>query len=73
MARIVGSELGLHFLHNSPKMVLGPRGYKTFFVLSSTEHEIFSFINVKMPTIVGILTFMSWKNSVIGLSEPEKC
>ena len=60
-----------------------PRGYKTFFVLNSTEHEISTayktkiptneevpvlslsdvlfimLINVKMPTIVGILTFMS--------------
>ena len=39
-------------------------------------------INVKMPTIVGILTFMSGivgiltfmsgKNSILGLSEPKK-
>ena len=28
-------------------------------------------INVKMP-IVGILTFMSGKNSILGLSEPSK-
>ena len=28
-------------------------------MLNSGEHEIFLFINVKMPTIVGILTFMS--------------
>ena len=51
------------------------RGYETFFMLNSTEHEISSahkflalslsdvvfimLINVKMPTIVGILTFMS--------------
>ena len=25
-----------------------------------------------MPTIVGILTFMSKKNTILGLSEPEK-
>ena len=30
-------------------------------------------INVEMPTIVGISTFMSRKNSILGLSEPEKC
>ena len=61
-----------------------PRGYKTFFMLKLTEHEISTahknfknrqikkfialslsdvvfimLINVKMPTIVGILTFMS--------------
>ena len=32
----------------------------------------FLVINVKMPTIVGILTFMSRKNNIIGLSDPEK-
>ena len=64
-----------------------PRGYKTFFILNSVEHEIlnvhkyenikkfsifqaqisldwyfFLLINVKMPTVVGILTFMNRKN-----------
>ena len=29
-------------------------------------------INVKMPTFVAILTFMSRKNSILGLSEPKK-
>ena len=48
------------------------RGYKTFFMLNSTEHEIFLLINVKMPTIVGILTFMSGKNSIPALSELKK-
>ena len=67
-----------------------PRGYKTFFMLNSTEHEISTahkklkygqmkkflalslsdvvFImltNVKMPTIVGILTFMSRINFML--------
>ena len=32
---------------------------KTFFMLNSTETEIILLMNVKMPTIVGILTFMS--------------
>ena len=49
-----------------------PQGYKTFFVLNSTEHEIFPALNVKMPTIVGILAFMSRKYSILGLSEPKK-
>ena len=44
-----------------------------FFMLISTEHEIFLLINVKMPTIVGILTFMSGQNSILILSEPDKC
>ena len=29
-------------------------------------------INVKMPTLVGILTFMSRKNSLLSLSDPGK-
>ena len=49
-----------------------PRGYKKIFMLNSTGHEIFLLINVKMPTIVGILTLMSGKNSIQGLSEPKK-
>ena len=36
-----------------------PQDYKTFSMLKSIEHEIFPTHNVKMPTIVGILTFMS--------------
>ena len=32
----------------------------------------FLLVNVKMPTVVGILTFMSGKNTILGLSEPEK-
>ena len=35
------------------------RGYKTFFMLNSAETKIYLLINVKMPTIVGILTFIS--------------
>ena len=41
-------------------------------MLNSTEHKIFLLINVKMPTIVGILRFMSGKNSILGLSEPKR-
>ena len=68
-----------------------PQGYKTFFMLNSSEHEISTadqklkyrqmkmflalslsdvvfimLINVKMPTIVGILTFMSRINFVLS-------
>ena len=32
----------------------------------------FMLMNVKMPTIVGILTFMSRKNFVLSLVEHEK-
>ena len=56
----------------SSALTLG-RGYKTFFMLNSTEHEIFfQLINVKMPTVVGILTCMSGKNTILGLIEPKK-
>ena len=48
-----------------------PRGYKTFLMLNSTEHEIFPAQIVKLPTVVGILTFMSGKNSILGLSGPK--
>ena len=41
-------------------------------MLNSIEHDFFLLINVEMPTIVAILTFMSRKNSILGLSEPEK-
>ena len=30
-------------------------------------------INVEIPTTVGISTLMSMKNSILGLSEAEKC
>ena len=39
------------------------RGYKTFFILNSAEHEFILLINVKMPTIVGILTFIGMINT----------
>ena len=45
---------------------------KQIFMLNSAEHEIFLFINVKMPTTVGILPFMSRKNNILCLSECEK-
>ena len=35
--------------------------------------KFFLLINVKMPTIVGILIFMSRKNSILSLPEPENC
>ena len=68
----VSSPQSFFLVNNSLCVSSRPRGYKTFSMLNSTEHEIFLLINVKMPTIVGILTFMSRKNSIIGLSELEK-
>ena len=45
------------------------------FILGSdkTRMLFFPLINVKMPTIVGILSFMGRKNTILGLFKPEKC
>ena len=47
-----------------------PRGYKNS---CSTQVTItfFLLINVKMSSIVGILTFINRQNSILRLSEPE--
>ena len=45
---------------------------KLFSFSTQLSMKIFLLINVKMPTIVGILTFMSRKNSILCLSESEK-
>ena len=49
-------------------MKSGPEVIKL--ISSSTQLSIkfFLLINVKMPTVVGILTFMSRKNSILGLT-----
>ena len=38
-----------------------PRGYKTFFMLSSTEREIFLLINVKMPNNCWNFNIYEWE------------
>ena len=50
----------------------GPEVIKLFSCSTQLSMKFFPLINVKMPTIVGILTFMSGKNSILGLSEPIK-
>ena len=40
-----------------------PRGYKTFLCSTQLSMKIILLINVKMPTIVGILTFISRINT----------
>ena len=50
----------------------GPEVIKLFSCSAQLSMKFFLFINVKMPKIVGILTFMSGKNSILGLSEPKK-
>ena len=51
-----------------PQKAIWPRGYKDFFHFHAL---FFLLIDVKMPTIVGILTYMSGKNGILGLSEPN--
>ena len=48
------------------------RGNKTFSMQNSAEHDFFLLINIKMPIIVGILTSMCRRKSILGLSEPKK-
>ena len=50
----------------------GPKVIEHFSCSTQLSMKIFVLINVEMPTIVGISTFMSRKNSILGLSEPEK-
>ena len=45
---------------------------KPMFMLSSAENEIFLAHKYLNANIFGILTFMSRKNSILGLSELEK-
>ena len=51
----------------------GPEVIKLFSCSTQLSMKFSPLINVKMPTIVGILTCMSGKNSILGLSKPEKC
>ena len=50
----------------------GPEVIKLFPCSTQISMIFLLLINVKMPSIVGILTFMSRENSLLGLSEPEK-
>ena len=48
----------------------GPAVIKLFSCSTQLSMKFFLLISVKMPTSVGILTFMSGKNSILGLTEP---
>ena len=63
--------LGKHSLF--PRGRPGPEVIKKISCSTQLSMEFFLLINVKMPTIVGILTFMSRKNKILGLYDPEKC
>ena len=54
------------------KQKRGPEVIKLLSCSTQLSMKFFLLINVEMPTIVGILTYMSRKNSILGLSEPEK-
>ena len=45
---------------------------KLFLCATQLSMKFFLLMNVIMPTIVGILTLMSRKNSILGLPEPKK-
>ena len=47
-----------------------PRVIKLFSCSTQLSMKFSPHINVKMPTDVGILTFMSGKNNILGLTEP---
>ena len=54
------------------QMRTGPEVIKLLSCSTQLSMKFFQLTNVKMPTILGILTFMSRKNSIIGLFESEK-
>ena len=53
-------------------MAPGPEAIKLFSCSTQLSMKFSPLINVKMPTIVGILTCMSGKNNILGLTEPKK-
>ena len=53
-------------------MSSGPEVIKLFSCSTLLSIKLFLLVNVKMPTIVGILTFVSGKNSFLCLSEQKK-
>ena len=62
-AEIGGRETRtIHDSHNTMKTTR-PRGYKTLFIPNQLRTKFILLINVKMPTIVGILTFISMINT----------
>ena len=57
--------------HEATTSTTGPEVIKSS-CSTQLSMKFFMLINVKMPTIVGILTLISRKISILGLSEPEK-
>ena len=50
----------------------GPEVIKLFSCSTQLSMKFFLLMNIKMPTVVGILTFVRRKNSILGLSEHKK-
>ena len=50
---------------------LEPEVIKAISCSTQLSTNFFPLINVKMPTILSMLTFMGRKNSILGLFEPE--
>ena len=50
----------------------GPEVIKLFSCSTQLSMKFFLLINVKIPAIVGILTFMSGRNSLLSLFETKK-
>ena len=65
----------LKFVNSLTKQIntSGPEVIKLFSCSTQLSMKFSPLVNVKMPTIVGILTCMSGKNSNLRSSEPEKC
>ena len=49
-----------------------PKVIKPFSCSTQLSMKFFLLINVKMPTMVDILTFICREYNIIGLSEPKK-
>ena len=64
--------IGAGFLISVVHIISGPEVIKLFSCSTQMSMKLIQPINFKMPTIVGILTFMSRKNSIKGISEPVK-
>ena len=54
-------------------IVSWPRGYKTFFMLNSIEHDFFSARKFKDANNCWHFSIYEQEKSILGLSEPEKC
>ena len=58
------------FSSTSLEFIPGPEVIKLFSCSTQLSMKFSPLIDVKMPTIVGILTYMSGKNNILGLTEP---